>query len=291
VSTAEIVVLVGCWVAFATGTWMLLVGRRPGGAGELSVLGSGAAVPSSPWHELIEGLGSRMARLWALAGQHSDTLEADLAVLRKTPGQFYGERVAGAFILAAWVPAMRLLGVHIPMPVPWSIGLGAAAFFVPSLVVRSKAEEGRRELRDGVAEVAVLMSLAVSSGAGVDAAFRSALEAAPGRFAGELARARYGRPRGSVRAVIDDVADRLALPEASTFASAVGATEHGAAVGDALDELAWAMVEERRIQAKEVGVKAGTRMVVLGTGLMVPGYMLLIALPAVRLALTSLKGG
>lgn len=289
-TTPGIVVLVACWIAFSAGTWVLLVGRRPSGAGNVSVLGPGAAASPSAWHEFIEAIGTRIARLWARAGQHSDTLEADLAVLRKTPGQFYGERVAGAVIAAAWVPGVRLLGVHIPFAAPWSIGLGVAAFFVPSAVVKTKAEEGRRELRDGVAEVAVLMSLAVSSGAGVDAALRSAIEAAPGRFADELAQARYERPRGSVRAVIDDVADRLGLPEAATFASAVGATELGAAVGDALDELAWAMVEERRIQAKEVGVKAGTRMVVLGTGLMVPGYMLLIALPAVRLALTALKG-
>ena len=186
------------------------------------------------------------------------------------------------------LPAAVDPGVFVSLAAPWSIALGAAGFFVPNWVLASKAKAARRELRDGVAEMAVLMALAVSAGAGVDAAFRSALEVGGGRFADEVRRARTARPRDGVTQVIDGVAEHLGVPEAATLASAIGATAHGAAVGDALDELAWTMVDDRRIEAMEAGVRAGTRMVMLTAGLMVPGYVALLAFPGVRLALTAI---
>jgi hypothetical protein len=60
-------------------------------------------------------------------------------------------------------------------------------------------------------------------------------------------------------------------------------------VGDALEELAWTMVEERRTEAIEAGVQA--RMLLVATGLMVPGYAALLIFPAIRLALAGLRGG
>ena len=286
-----IVLLVVCWLAFSTGVWILLVGRRvPSVAEELSLLG-GSLRPTG-WKGLVEDVGDRTARLWARAGRRSEIVEADLAVLGKTPGQYYGEKVTGGVILLVWIPVMRLIGIHFSLTTaaPWSLALGAAGFFVPNLVAPSKAKAARQELRDGVAELAVLMSLAVSAGAGIDSAFRGAVQASPGRFARELVAARNALPRETVRRVIDDVADRLGVPEAASLASAIGGTEHGAAVGDALDELAWAMVETRRIEATQAGVRARTRGVVLATGLMVPGYMVLVAFPPVRLALKALTG-
>jgi len=180
---------------------------------------------------------------------------------------------------------MRILAVHIPLAPVWSLALGAVGFFLPARLVKAKAAAGRQELSDGVAEVAVLMSLAVSAGAGIDAAFRAALSGAPGRFASEVARARNAHPRDSLAKAIEDVAERLGLPEAASLAGAIGATEHGAAVGDALEELAWTMVEERRTEAIEAGVQARIRMLLVATGLMVPGYAALLIFPAIRLAL------
>jgi tight adherence protein C len=226
--------------------------------------------------------------LRARTGLTSQAREADLAVLGKSIATFYGEKVAGGLCLLLWIPALRLLGVFVPLAAPWSVALGAAGFFVPNWVLASKAKAARQELRDGVAEMAVLMSLAVSAGAGIDAAFRSALEVGGGRFADEIRRARTAHLRDSVAQVIDGVAEALGVVEAASLASAIGATAHGAAVGDALDELAWAMVDDRRIEAIETGVRAGTRMVMLTAGLMVPGYVALLVFPGVRLALNAI---
>jgi Flp pilus assembly protein TadB len=282
-------VLVVCWLGFAVGTWVLLVGPTQSLAEELSALG-GAARPAG-WRGLVEGVGERTARLWARMGRASAVLEADLAVRGKTAGTFYGERIAGGLLLLLWVPVMRVLGVHIPLAPVWSLALGAVGFFLPARLVKSKAAEGRQELSDGVAEMAVLMSLAVSAGVGIDAAFRSAVAGAPGRFAEEVARARNAHPRDSLAKAIEDVAERLGLPEAASLAGAVGSTEHGTAVGDALEELAWTMVEERRTEAIEAGVQARIRMLLVASGLIVPGYAALFVLPALRLALAGLRGG
>jgi hypothetical protein len=135
------------------------------------------------WRGLVEKVGDATARLWARMGRASGGLEADLAVRGKTSGTFYGERVAGGVLLLLWVPVMRILGVHIPLAPVWSLVLGAVGFFLPARLVKARAAAGHQELSDGVAEVAVLMSLAVSAGVGVDAAFRAALSGAPGRFA------------------------------------------------------------------------------------------------------------
>jgi hypothetical protein len=62
-------------------------------------------------------------------------------------------------------------------------------------------------------------------------------------------------------------------------------------VGDALEELAWTMVEERRTEAIEAGVQARIRMLLVASGLIVPGYAALLVLPALRLALVGLRGG
>jgi Flp pilus assembly protein TadB len=286
-----IALLAACWLAFSFGVWMLVVApREPSIAEELSLLGG--AAPVSGWSGLVEGVGKRTAGLWSRAGQRSEALEADLAVLGKTPAQHYGQKVAGGVILLLAIPVMGLVGVPVSLPTAavWSLALGAVGFFAPNFVVPARAKQARQELRDGVAELAVLMSLAVSAGAGIDSAFRGALEASPGRFAQELGRARNVLPRATVRRVIDDVADCLGVPEAASLASAIGASEHGAAVGDALDELAWAMVETRRFEATQAGVRARTRGVVVATGLMVPGYLILVAFPPVRLALKALTG-
>lgn len=281
--------LILCWLGFAAGTWALIVGRTPTLAEDLSALG--AAVRPTGWHGLVETVGDATARLWARMGRASGDLEADLAVRGKTSGTFYGERVAGGVLLLVWVPVMRILGVHIPLAPAWSLALAGIGFFLPARLVKAKAAAGRQELRDGVAEVAVLMSLAVSAGVGIDAAFRSAAAGAPGRFATEVARARNAHPRDSLAKAIEEVAERLGLPEAASLAGAIGATEHGAAVGDALEELAWTMVEERRTEAIEAGVQARIRMLLVATGLMVPGYAALLILPAIRLALAGLRGG
>ncbi|HEX9531045.1 MAG TPA: hypothetical protein VF954_07895, partial [Acidimicrobiales bacterium] len=82
-----IVLLVACWLGFAAGTWVLIVGRTPSLAEDLAV---GGAVQPAGWRGLVEGVGNRMARLLARMGRASAVLEADLAVRGKTAGAFYG---------------------------------------------------------------------------------------------------------------------------------------------------------------------------------------------------------
>jgi tight adherence protein C len=280
-----IAVLVVCWVAVAFATHKLIV-VRPAAADELGRL-TGEEAPSS-WKRTVQAAGIAAARLRARMGAVSSSQESDLAVLGDTVATFYGEKVVAALTLLAWVPAVILLGGHVPLAVAWTLVLGALGWFVPNVVVRAKAREARRELRNGVAEFALALSLAVAGGAGVDAAFRGSIDSCSGRFAREMGTARNLRPRISVRQVIDEVADRLGLLEASMLATAISATEHGAAVGDALDDLAWAMVEDRRIESMEAMVRASTKMVFITSALMVPGYLILVAFPGLRLALNTL---
>jgi hypothetical protein len=283
-----ILLLLVCWVAFAVGAWRLLV-VSPVPPDDVAAVGRPARRPG--WRDVIEAVGERAAQVSARLGKHSKDGESDLAVLGETMATFYGEKVAGAVLGLLWIPVMRLVGVQVPLTVPASIFLALAAYFLPNIVLASKARTARQELRDGVAELAVLMSLAVSGGAGIDSAFASALAVARGRFSREVAEARVARPRETLSSSVDQVGERFGLPEATALGSALAATEFGTAVGDALDELAWSLVEDRRAESIAFGAQARTRMAMVGAGLMVPGYAALLILPGLRLALQALHGG
>jgi tight adherence protein C len=278
--------LVICWVVVAVASRKLLF-ARPGPVDELVALGGGAS-SSTTWRRSVHRAGAGVAALRRRAGFVSATHEADLAVLGDTTVTFYGEKALATAVLLAWVPVMSLVGVRIPFPVIWTLLFGVVGWFTPNAVVASKAREARRELRNGVAEFALVLSLAVAGGAGLDAAFRGTIESCSGRFADELGKARNQHPRESVRQVIDRVADRLGLVEASTLSTSLSATDYGGAVGETLSELAWGMVQERRIEAMEAVVRAAIKMVVATSALMVPGYLVLVAFPGLRLALHTL---
>lgn len=283
-----ILLLLACWVAFAVGTWKLLVAAPTASPAQDAL---GGPLPPPGWRGAVRMVGERAERLKVQIVGRSKDLESDLAVLGETPATFYGEKVAGAVIGLVWLPLMGLAGVHVPLVAPLSVALGLAAYFLPNVVLASKATLGRQELQDGVAELAVLMSLAVAGGAGVDGAFASAVALTPGRFSKEVAEARAAHPRDPLRAAVDEVGERFGIPEAMALGTALGATEFGTAISDALDELAWSMVEERRSQAIASGTQARTRMAMLGAGLLVPGYAALLILPGMRLALQALRGG
>lgn len=279
--------LVICWVAVAVASRKLLV-ARPGPVDELATLAGGGASSSTTWRRSVRRAGEAVAGLRRRAGFVSAKHEADLAVLGDTTVTFYGEKALATAVLLAWVPVMRLVGVSIPFPVIWTLLFGVVGWFTPNAVVAAKAREARQELRNGVAEFALVLSLAVAGGAGLDAAFRGTIESCSGRFADELGKARNQHPRESVRQVIDRVADRLGLVEASTLSTSLSATDYGGAVGETLSELAWGMVQERRIEAMEAVVRAAIKMVVATSALMVPGYLVLVAFPGLRLALHTL---
>lgn len=279
--------LVICWVVVLVASHKLIV-ARPGPVDELVALGAGAASTSTTWQRSVRRAGEAMAGLRRRAGWVSAKHEADLAVLGDTTVTFYGQKALGAAVLLAWVPIMRLVGLRIPFPVIWTLLLGLVGWFIPNADVAFRAREARRELRNGVAEFALVLSLAVAGGAGLDAAFRGTIESCSGRFAEELSKARNQHQRESVRQVIDRVADGFGLLEASTLSTSLSASDYGGSVGETLSELAWGMVQERRIEAMEAVVKAAIKMVVATSALMVPGYLVLVAFPGLRLALHTL---
>ena len=278
--------LVICWAVAAFASRKLIV-TRPGPVDELAALG-GSAASTTTWRRSVRRAGEAVAAVRRRIGFVSARHEADLAVLGDTTVTFYGEKVLATAVLLAWVPVMRLVGLRIPFPVIWTLLFGVVGWFAPNAVVASKAAEARRDLRNGVAECALVLSLAIAGGAGLDAAFRGTIDCCTGRFAEELGEARRQHPRDSVRQVIDRVADRLGLLEASTLSTSLSATDYGGSVGETLSDLAWGMVQERRIEAMEAEVKAAIKTVVVTSALMVPGYLVLVAFPGLRLALHTL---
>ena len=150
----------------------------------------------------------------------------DLAVLRRTPAQFYGRKVAYG-LLGLALPSMLtgffgLIGISVPsvVPVGGTVLLGALMFMAPSRDIAEEAKRARAECARALSAYIELCALERNSGAGAAVALASAAEIGDSwvfaRIREELARARYnGQPPWDA---LTELSDTLGLPELADVA-------------------------------------------------------------------------
>ena len=150
----------------------------------------------------------------------------DLAVLRRTPAQFYGRKVAYGLLGLALPSLMTgffaLLGIGVPgvVPVGGTVLLGALMFMAPSRDIAEEAKRARAECARALSAYIELCALERNSGAGATVALASAAEIGDSwvfsRIREELARARYnGQPPWDA---LNELSDTLGLPELADVA-------------------------------------------------------------------------
>ncbi len=150
----------------------------------------------------------------------------DLAVLRKTPAQFYGRKVLygllGLILPTLMTGFFALIGISVPfvVPVAATLVLSAVLFMMPSRDISEDAKKARSDFARALSAYIELCALERNSGAGASVALANAAEVGDSwvfrKISEELARSRYnGQPPWDSLEVL---AEDLGLPELAEVA-------------------------------------------------------------------------
>lgn len=249
-------------------------------------------VPSSK----VAPQGKERIGLWAIkalpAGLWVRTPNRELAVLRISVAQFYGDKIVFAFLGLLIPPLLslffNLLGLGLPMTLSGaaSVGLASVMFFVPNYNVIDDARKARLEFARALGAYIDLVALERNNGSGV----RQAMEAAAlvgdswvfTRLSEEITRSRWsGQPPWDA---LHTLADELGLPELDDFADIMRLSgEEGASVYSHLRArsaaMRTAMLNDEVAEANAVG----ERMTIPGSLLGVVFMALLVAPSLLRM--------
>ncbi len=213
----------------------------------------------------------------------------ELALLRRTPHRFYGEK-ALYFLIGLLFPAVASLlfyvfGVNPPIVVPLlaSLVLGAALSFLPDYNVRSDAAEAREEFTRALTAYVDLVALERITGAGPRQAMTAAAEVGDSwvfkRIAEELSRSRFNGipPWDSLTKLGED----LGLPDLSEVSDIMRLSgEDGAAVYQMLRARAASMRAATTNAELAKANAAGERMSLPVSALALI-FLLILATPAI----------
>lgn len=225
-----------------------------------------------------------LARLGLSGG---DELERKLRVARPgvEPSQFFGEKVAGALIGLVIFPLMNVLGVHPfgPWPV-WSWAVGAAVGFLgPDWQLDRQLDARRTECLMELPIILDMLTIATSAGLALEQALDQVVRYGAGTVARELQHARRDMTLRGQPLIdsLEEMADRVGVPELTSFASQLRAAhEQGIPLTQTLIAQAEALRERKRLRIVEEGGKASVRMLLPVALFIMPVLFVVLLVPA-----------
>jgi tight adherence protein C len=174
------------------------------------------------------------------------------------------------------------------------IALPAAAlgFYLPELWLRSKINNRQTDIRRAMPDALDLLTICVEAGLGFDAAMAKVHE----KWDNQLALA-FGRVIREIqlgklrREALRDMADRLGIPEMSSFVAAVIQSEQlGVSMAKVLRIQSEQMRVKRRQMAEEEAHKAPIKMLFPMALLIFPSIMIVLLGPAALILMQSALG-
>ncbi|WP_330476083.1 type II secretion system F family protein [Terrabacter sp. C0L_2] len=146
---------------------------------------------------------------------------------------------------------------QIPNSLLFAVGLGAALFFLPDLLVKNLAMRRQEQTSKGLADALDMLSVCVEAGQGFDSALLQVARNVDGPISGEFARVlseiQIGKSRGEA---FSSMGDRVSLPEVKNFITAlVQADRLGLPIAGVLREQTVNMRLVRRQKAEEKAQK------------------------------------
>jgi hypothetical protein len=220
----------------------------------------------------------------------------ELALLRISTAQFYGEKLTFAGLGVVIPPGLTLLfnslGLGLPLQIPAlaSIVVAAVMFFIPNYNALDEAKKARLEFARALGAYIDLVALERNNGIGVRQAMEAAAEVGDSwvftRLSEELTRSRWsGLPPWDA---LHTLATELGLPELDDFADIMRLSgEEGAGVYATLRArsaaMRTAMLNDEIAQANAVG----ERMTIPGSLLGVIFMALLVAPSLLRMFTAS----
>lgn len=182
---------------------------------------------------------------------------------------------------------------------PWSRKLlltsafVALGFYMPELLLKSKIQRRQKEIRKAMPDALDLLTICVEAGLGFDGAMQKVYE----KWDNELGRA-FGRVIREIqlgklrREALRDMADRMGIPEMTSFVAAVIQSEQlGVSMAKVLRIQSDQMRIKRRQLAEEEAHKAPIKMLIPMALLIFPSICIVLMTPALlMLARSALKG-
>jgi tight adherence protein C len=165
-------------------------------------------------------------------------------------------------------------------------------FYLPDLLLQSRIDRRQKEVRKAMPDALDLLTICVEAGLGFDAAMQKIFE----KWDNELARA-FGRVVREIqlgklrREALRDMADRLGIPEMTSFVAAVIQSEQlGVSMAQVLRIQADQMRTRRRQLAEEEAHKAPLKMLLPMAFFIFPSLCIVLMTPAFLILLESGTG-
>ena len=222
------------------------------------------------------------------------SVAADLRVTGDPLDAHVASRVLCALVGFGLLPATAMLmwagGTGLPVAVPGIVAplLGAVGYFVPTLTLRSRAEERRRSFRHALSSFLDLVSVSLAGGAGVETALHRSVETGQGWAFEELRHALLTSSLlGSTPwAALDRLGVELGVVELRELAASVAlAGEDGARVRASIAAKARAL-RARSLTDTEADAEAATERMSLPIVVLMVGFMIFVVFPAISRILT-----
>jgi tight adherence protein C len=162
-------------------------------------------------------------------------------------------------------------------------------YFVPEALLSSKITRRQKEIRKGMPDALDLLTICVEAGLGFDGAMARVNE----KWDDELGRA-FGRVLREIqlgklrREALRDMADRMGIPEMTSFVAAIIQSEQlGVSMAKVLHIQADQMRIKRRQQAEEEAHKAPIKMLIPMALLIFPSICIVLMSPAILMLMRS----
>ena len=161
-------------------------------------------------------------------------------------------------------------------------GAAFAGFFLPHLMLTRRITSRQKEIRKAMPDALDLLTICVEAGLGFDAAMSKVSEKWENELSLAFARVIREVQLGKVRReALKDMADRLGIPEMTSFVAAIIQSELlGVSMAKVLRIQSDQMRVKRRQRAEEEAHKAPVKMIIPMALLIFPSIMIIILTPA-----------
>jgi len=166
-------------------------------------------------------------------------------------------------------------------------------FYMPELMIQSKIQRRQKDIRKAMPDALDLLTICVEAGLGFDGAMAKVYE----KWDNELSRA-FGRVLREIqlgklrREALRDMADRIGIPEMTSFVAAIIQSEQlGVSMARVLRIQSDQMRMKRRQAAEEEAQKAPIKMLFPMGVLIFPSILIILLGPAAMMLMQSALGG
>jgi tight adherence protein C len=175
----------------------------------------------------------------------------------------------------------------------FAIPAAALGFFLPELWLRGKINKRQNEIRKAMPDALDLLTICVEAGLGFDAAMAKVYEKWNNPLAEGFGRVIKEIQLGKLRRdSLRDMADRMGVPEMTSFTAAVIQSEQlGVSMAKVLRIQADQMRVKRRQHAEEQAHKAPVKMLIPMAILIFPSICIVLLTPAFLMLMSSTLGG